>query len=762
MNMDRQCPRMPGHFCQFLLYQMVDSVERTNMDPTLMEQPYFHGLLPREDLPLMLRNRGDFLVRCTEPSKGQPRAYVLSMKAPATKRELKETVRHFIIRVEKGKFYIHQKLFDSITKMIAHYVTTGEALNVTAPETVIARPVARQDWELLHSEITVDKHIGEGAFGAVCLGKWTSRLTNVTLDCAIKQAKMDALNKEQIKEVMTEARVMRPLDHPNVVKLYGVAALQEPLMIVMEFCKQGALNSYLKKNPLTVEKQVEMCFGSACGIHYLHESGLLHRDIAARNCLFSENNVKIADFGLTKDGPVFDMDPAKPVPVKWMSPEAVQTTKYTYKADVWAYGVMCFEIFAKGNEPYMELQKGEIVKKVREGYRLQFPSVTPLELKYYFLHRVFASEQTRPTMGEIVSYFETSFGYTAPPLNVPQKNRTYTFLRPFESFKTIQTKVDYEYLESDLSTHYNPNNVYWYVMDLKADSVFKSRLRVLSSCFPNVIVPDTEFNMTSRGVNLNYAQYHCMEMMMDRQWRYVVLLENHDVLTKTNGELVQIFRAYNGANDVGALNLNTLGADRRKFAEINDFSFKALGLFQNDTLNTAEQTLAIAKSITASALTFEAVRHIFNTLNTTKLMSIMNSDNYEHESFTSSLNANEILNVPGGFTTECLDKKNIDQMVRFTKWGGHGCHSKRVRHGVCIFGMSDLRPRLMPLRQFTVNKMMPSIDFGAINCWHEHLFNRTHVQRNTTVDTVFYSNIPYVRWHNQKMSNTLNRTTFAC
>ncbi|CAD5205620.1 unnamed protein product [Bursaphelenchus okinawaensis] len=341
-------------------------------------------------------------------------------------------------------------------------------------------------------------------------------------------------------------------------------------------------------------------------------------------------------------------------------------------------------------------------------------------------------------------------------------NKTYPDEQDFPLAFVRAVFKDYEYLESDLSTHYNPNNVYCYVMDLKADSVFKSRLRVLSSCFPNVIVPDTEFNMTSRGVNLNYAQYHCMEMMMDRQWRYVVLLENHDVLTKTNGELVQIFRAYNGANDVGALNLNTLGADRRKFAEINDFSFKALGLFQNDTLNTAEQTLAIAKSITASALTFEAVRHIFNTLNTTKLMSIMNSDNYEHESFTSSLNANEILNVPGGFTTECLDKKNIDQMVRFTKWGGHGCHSKRVRHGVCIFGMSDLRPRLMPLRQFTVNKMMPSIDFGAINCWHEHLFNRTHVQRNTTVDTVFYSNIPYVRWHNQKMSNTLNRTTFAC
>lgn len=69
------------------------------------------------------------------------------------------------------------------------------------------------------------------------------------------------------------------------MKFYGVAAGQEPLLLVMELADKGALDSYLQKNNVSMEQKIDMCAGAAFGIEYMHAKNVLHRDIAARNCL---------------------------------------------------------------------------------------------------------------------------------------------------------------------------------------------------------------------------------------------------------------------------------------------------------------------------------------------------------------------------------------------------------------------------------------------------------------------------------------------
>lgn len=90
-------------------------------------------------------------------------------------------------------------------------------------------------------------------------------------------------------------------------------------MVLMEVCREGALDSYLKKVKQPTEKLTEMVVQAAWGLDYMHRNNVLHRDIAARNCLYGNNNVKIADFGLSREGSCFQMEPHSRVPIRWLA-----------------------------------------------------------------------------------------------------------------------------------------------------------------------------------------------------------------------------------------------------------------------------------------------------------------------------------------------------------------------------------------------------------------------------------------------------------
>lgn len=72
---------------------------------------------------------------------------------------------------------------------------------------------------------------------------------------------------------MREARLMRNLKHPNIVRLWGVAVDEQPLYIVLELIKGGALNSFLQKNKCTMEEKMSMVLGAARGVDHLHKNG---------------------------------------------------------------------------------------------------------------------------------------------------------------------------------------------------------------------------------------------------------------------------------------------------------------------------------------------------------------------------------------------------------------------------------------------------------------------------------------------------------
>lgn len=222
------------------------------------------------------------------------------------------------------------------------------------------------------------KKLGEGAFGEVYLAEYGSG--KAKQEVAVKTMRNEATREARLK-FMKEARLMRKYNHRNVVKIIGVAVHEHPLMLVMEVCPGGSLVSYLRKNKGKIDGAEKLRFSveAADGLGYLASKLCIHRDIAARNCLLSaKNEVKIADFGMSDEKAIIQDDTLEKVPVKWLAPETLLEKIYSLKTDVWSYGVLVWEIYAEGAEPYPGLKRVEArAKIVVQNYRMDMPAGCP-------------------------------------------------------------------------------------------------------------------------------------------------------------------------------------------------------------------------------------------------------------------------------------------------------------------------------------------------------------------------------------------------
>ncbi|XP_071201063.1 megakaryocyte-associated tyrosine-protein kinase-like isoform X2 [Salvelinus alpinus] len=316
------------------------------VDPSLSLMPWFHGKIsgPEAVSKLLPVEDGLFLVRESIRHHGD---YVLCVSYSSQ-------VIHYRVIYQDSKLTIdNTQYFYNLLDMIEFYSKSKGAI-----VTKLLKPKEKEGTK--SAELELSKTVYEGDY----MGQ----------KVAVKNIKCDVT----AQAFLEETTVMTKLQHKNLVRLLGVI-LHNGLHIVTELMAKGNLENFLRtrgRYVISTDQLLRFALDVCEGMEYLESKRLVHRDLAARNILVSNEGVaKVSDFGLTK----LDCkasDNAK-LPVKWTAPEALKKEKFSTRSDVWSYGVLLWETFSYGRQPYPEMCLKEVKELVEQGYRMEAPEECP-------------------------------------------------------------------------------------------------------------------------------------------------------------------------------------------------------------------------------------------------------------------------------------------------------------------------------------------------------------------------------------------------
>lgn len=272
---------------------------------------------------------------------------------------------------------------------------TGAALASTALTPNHALRNAIEEWELANCQLIRRADIAPAAFNRstqVGTGSFKEVHKAAMMRPGASTATPVAVLKVRRGDIAAEAEMLLGLGrHPHLVRCFGICRDGDDDLIITEFAAMGALNALVSDleddgESIPFQHKVSVLTQVVSGMKALVDAGVIHRDLAIRNVLvfgydakdISKTAVKVSDFGLAVNAytATHAYVQGGALPIRYLSVEALKKHKYSEKSDVWAFGVLAWELLTDGETPFFRISNDDavIVHVVDKGQRLEKPS----------------------------------------------------------------------------------------------------------------------------------------------------------------------------------------------------------------------------------------------------------------------------------------------------------------------------------------------------------------------------------------------------
>uniref|UniRef100_A0A0N5BLK5 Glycosyltransferase family 92 protein n=1 Tax=Strongyloides papillosus TaxID=174720 RepID=A0A0N5BLK5_STREA len=331
------------------------------------------------------------------------------------------------------------------------------------------------------------------------------------------------------------------------------------------------------------------------------------------------------------------------------------------------------------------------------------------------------------------------------------KNRGYYSMKPYskeeENFPIAYARnvhKDYAVVELMLLSSYSPQNHYCYNVDIKNLELLK-KVKQLASCFNNVYVAEEQYEMNSSGKGGVKSHYACMKKLINKNWKYLFLLQTDDLLLKTNREIVEILKKF---NDKPLFTLHRHPKQWQRYDYNTSWSYKDIKIFKkddrrNENKKLINKNIKIYVGFVGSAFSRSTIEYIVKNLTVENFINKTDKDYYGVDEIVwPTLLLNNALLVPNRINPSCIKKITNDgdlikYVRRLTPQDILACKSRSLHHSICDLGIENLS-ELKNLPNILAYRIRPQFDYGAFYCWEEYLYRKMRLNiYNRKIPSIF-------------------------